>query len=253
MIVDLRHGDTIEQMILIHDKSIDFICCDLPYGMTAPNWDKHIDIVELWKQYNRIIKKNGTIALFASQPFTTKIISSNEKDFSYCWYWLKNQGTNFFHAKRMPIRKIEEICIFKKGRYYPQITDGHIPTNSAKGCSNGKAYHGTNTRDYEGGKTTRFPTNILEFKCVDNYSRLHSSEKPVDLLEYLIKTYTDENDLVLDNTMGSCSTGIACINTNRNFIGIEKELEYFSSSKKRVEEKRKEKEFNIITSFGDGM
>jgi site-specific DNA-methyltransferase (adenine-specific) len=210
-------------------------------------------MVELWKQYNRIIKKNGTIALFASQPFTTKIISSNEKDFRYCWYWLKNQGTNFFHAKRMPIRKIEEICIFKKGKYYPQITDGHIPTNSAKGCSNGKAYHGTNTRDYEGGKTTRFPTNILEFKCVDNYSRLHSSEKPVDLLEYLIKTYTDENDLVLDNTMGSCSTGIACINTDRNFIGIEKELEHFTNSKKRVEEKRKEKDFNLITSFGDGM
>ena len=153
----------------------------------------------------------------------------------------------------MPIRKIEEICIFKKGKYYPQITDGHIPTNSAKGCSNGKAYHGTNTRYYEGGKTTRFPTNILEFKCVDNYSRLHSSEKPVDLLEYLIKTYTDENDLVLDNTMGSCSTGIACINTNRSFIGIEKELEHFTNSKKRVEEKRKEKEFNVLTSFGDGM
>ena len=153
----------------------------------------------------------------------------------------------------MPIRKIEEICIFKKGKYYPQITDGHIPTNSAKGCSNGKAYHGTNTRDYEGGKTTRFPTNILEFKCVDNYSRLHSSEKPVDLVEYLIKTYTDENDLVLDNTMGSCSTGIACVNTNRNFIGIENNMDYFNISLKRVEEKRKEKDFNLITSFGDGM
>jgi len=253
MTIDLRYGDTIEQMKLIPDKSIDMIFCDLPYGMTAPKWDEHIDMIELWKQYNRIIKKNGTIALFASQPFTTKIISSNEKDFRYCWYWLKNQGTNFFHAKRMPIRKIEEICIFKKGKYYPQITDGHIPTNSAKGCSNGKAYHGTNTRDYEGGKTTRFPTNILEFKCVDNYSRLHSSEKPVDLLEYLIKTYTDENDLVLDNTMGSCSTGIACINTGRNFIGIEKELEHFTNSKKRVEEKRKEKEFNVVTSFGYGM
>ena len=219
----IYNEDCLVGMNKIKDHTIDLILCDLPYGFTAPKWDQHIDMVELWKQYNRIIKKNGTIALFASQPFTTKIISSNEKDFRYCWYWLKNQGTNFFHAKRMPIRKIEEICIFKKGKYYPQITDGHIPTNSAKGCSNGKAYHGTNTRDYEGGKTTRFPTNILEFKCVDNYSRLHSSEKPVDLLEYLIKTYTDENDLVLDNTMGSCSTGIACINTDRNFIGIEKE------------------------------
>jgi site-specific DNA-methyltransferase (adenine-specific) len=149
----------------------------------------------------------------------------------------------------MPIRKIEEICIFKKGKYYPQITDGHIPTNSAKGCSNGKTYHGSKTRDYEGGKTTRFPTNILEFKCVDNYSRLHSSEKPIDLLEYLIKTYTDENDLVLDNTMGSCSTGIACINTNRNFIGIENNTDYFNISLKRLEEKRKEKDFTIETKY----
>ena len=253
MTIDLRFGDTIEQMKLIPGKSIGFICADLPYGMTAPKWDEHIDMVELWKQYNRIIKKDGTIALFASQPFTTKIISSNEKDFRYCWYWLKNQGTNFFHAKRMPIRKIEEICIFKKGKYYPQISEGHVPTNSAKGCSNGKAYHGTNTRDYKGGKTTRFPTNILEFKCVDNYSRLHSSEKPVSLLEYIVKTYTDENDTILDNTFGSCTTGIACINTNRNFIGIENNKEYFDISLKRVDEKRKEKDFTLTTSFGDEM
>ena len=253
MINKIINGDCLEIMKEIPDNYVEMILCDLPYGMTAPKWDEHIDIQKLWNEYNRILKKNGTVALFASQPFTTKIIQSNEKEFRYCWYWLKNQGTNFFHAKRMPIRKIEEICIFKKGKYYPQITDGHIPTNSAKGCSNGKAYHGTNTRDYEGGKTTRFPTNILEFKCVDNYSRLHSSEKPVDLLEYLIKTYTDENDLVLDNTMGSCSTGIACINTDRNFIGIEKELEHFTNSKKRVEEKRKEKEFIVVTSFGEQM
>ena len=249
--IDLRYGDTIEQMKLIPDKSIDFICCDLPYGLTAPKWDEHIDMVELWKQYNRIIKKDGTIALFASQPFTTKIISSNEKDFRYCWYWLKNQGTNFFHAKRMPIRKVEEICIFKKGKYYPQITDGHIPTNSAKSCSNGKAYHGTNTRDYKGGKTTRFPTNILDFKCVDNYSRLHSSEKPIDLLDYLIKTYTDETDMVLDNTFGSCTTGIACINTNRNFIGIENNKEYFNISLKRVEEKTNKKNNEAPTLFDE--
>ena len=237
----LLHGDCLELMKDIPNGSIDMILTDLPYGMTAPKWDEYIDMVELWKQYNRIIKKNGTIALFASQPFTTKIISSNEKDFRYCWYWLKNQGTNFFHAKRMPIRKIEEICIFKKGKYYPQITDGHIPTNSAKGCSNGKAYHGTNTRDYEGGKTTRFPTNILEFKCVDNYSRLHSSEKPVDLLEYLIKTYTNEGDLVLDNTMGSGTTGVACVNTNRNFIGMELDEGYFNIATNRIQEAKNNK------------
>ena len=141
----------------------------------------------------------------------------------------------------MPIRKIEEICIFKKGKYYPQITDGHIPTNSAKGCSNGKAYHGTDTRDYEGGKTTRFPTNILEFKCVDNYSRLHSSEKPVDLLEYLIKTYTNEGETVLDNTMGSGTTGVACVNTNRNFIGMELDEGYFNIATNRIQEAKNNK------------
>jgi len=234
--IELIQGDCLEKMKDIPDKSIDMILCDLPYGMTAPKWDKFIDMKELWKAYNRIIKKTGTIALFASQPFTTKMISSNEKDFRYCWYWLKNQGTNFFHAKRMPIRKIEEICIFKKGRYYPQITEGHIPTNSAKGCSNGKAYHGTNTRNYEGGKSSRFPTNILEFKCVDNYSRLHSSEKPEALLEYLIKTYTKEEDMVLDNCMGSGTTGVACKHLNRNFIGIEKDPEYFKIAEKRINE-----------------
>jgi DNA modification methylase len=218
----------------IEDQSIDMVLCDLPYGQTAPKWDEIINIEELWKQYKRIRKKNGTIALFSAQPFTTKLISSNEKEFRYCWYWIKNQGTNFFHAKRMPIRKIEEICIFGNGNYYPQITEGHIPTNSAKGCSNGKAYHGVNTRDYEGGKTTRYPTNILDYKCVDNYSRLHSSEKPVELLEYLIKTYTTENQIILDNCIGSGSTAIASINTNRNYIGFENDPSYYPVAVERI-------------------
>lgn len=234
--IELVEGDCLEEMKNIPAKSIDLILCDLPFGLTAPLWDKQINIVKLWEQYNRVISENGTILLFASQPFTTELISSNKKDFRYCWYWLKNQGTNFFHAKRMPIRKIEEICVFKKGNYYPQITDGHIPTSSAKGCSNGKAYNGVNSRNYEGGKTTRFPTNILEFKCVDNYSRLHSAEKPVDLLEYLIKTYTTDNAIVLDNCMGSGSTGVACKNTDRDFIGIELDPEYFKIAERRINE-----------------
>lgn len=232
--MQLIHGDCLEKMKDIPDKSIDMILCDLPYGLTAPVWDSIIDMSALWTAYHRIIKTKGAIVLFASQPFTTKLISSNEKQFKYCWYWVKNQGTNFFHAKRMPIRKIEEICVFNSVIYFPQHTTGHIPTNSAKGCSNGKAYHGTNKRDYVGGKTERYPTNILEFKCVDNYSRLHSSEKPVALLEYLIKTYTLEGETVLDNCMGSGSTGVACINTKRNFIGIEKDDKYFEIAKNRI-------------------
>jgi len=220
----------------IESKSINFILCDLPYGVSACEWDKNIPIDLLWEQYNRIITKDGTIALFGSQPYTTQLINSNLKNFRYCWYWFKNQGTNFFHAKTMPIRKIEEICIFHKGKYYPQITDGHIPTNSAKGCSNGKVYYGDNKRNYEGGKTTRYPTNILEFKCVDNYSRQHPSQKPVELLEYLINTYTDENDIVLDNCMGSGSTGVASLNLKRNFVGIEKDYTYYEIANIRIQD-----------------
>lgn len=228
-------GDCFEVMKEIPDKTIDMVLCDMPFGMSAAKWDHIIDIKKLWEQYKRIVKKNGVIALFASQPFTTKLISSNEKDFRYCWYWIKNQGTNFFHAKTMPIRKVEEICIFKKGKYNPQITDGHIATNSAKGCSNGKAYYGTNKRDYTGGKTTRYPTNILEFKCVDNYSRVHSAQKPVDLCEYLIQTYTDEGDIVLDNCVGSGTTALAAKNTKRQFIGIDIDSEFCIEARTRLD------------------
>ena len=221
-------GDCLEIMKNIPDKSVDFICIDPPYGLTASKWDSEVSFNCLWPQFNRIGKDDYVIAIFGCQPFTTKVISSNLHKFKYCWYWNKNQGTNFFHAKKMPIRKVEEISIFGGKKYNPQITDGHIPTNSAKGCSNGKTYHGTNTRDYEGGKTTRFPDNILNFKCVDNYSRLHSSQKPVELLEFLINTYSDNGDMVLDCFAGSGSTLIAAKNLNRQFIGIEKEEEYFN-------------------------
>jgi site-specific DNA-methyltransferase (adenine-specific) len=232
--IDLLHGDCLDEMHKIQDKSVDFICCDLPYGAIAQEWDKQIDIVMLWEHYNRILKKDGTIALFGSQPFTTQLIASNLKDFKYCWYWIKNQGTNFFHANKMPIRKVEEICIFKNGKYFPQKTKGHEPTRAAIGCSNGNAYHGDNKRNYEGGDTTRMPTNVLSFKCVDNYNRFHVSEKPVDLLRYLVKTYTNENDVVLDNCMGSGSMGVACIETGRRFVGIELEQEYFAIASDRI-------------------
>jgi len=232
--IQLINGDCLLELPKIENNSIDLILADLPYGTTAPTWDKIINMRLLWIEYKRIIKDNGTIALFSAQPFTTKLIASNEEGFRYCWYWIKNQGTNFFHAKRMPIRKVEEICIFGNGNYYPQISEGHAPTNSAKSCSNGKAYSGTNLRDYEGGKTTRFPTNVLEFKCVNNYKRLHSAEKPVPLLEYLINTYTLKGQIVLDNAMGSGSTGEACINTNRDFIGIEKDKSIFNIAEQRV-------------------
>ncbi len=221
-------------MARIKDKSCHAIISDPPYGISAPQWDRILDFNLLWQHYDRIIKPNGIIIIFASQPFTTLLINSNLKNFKYCWYWIKNQGTNFFHAKRMPIRKVEEICVFGGSVYHPQISDGHLPTNSAKGCSNGQAYHGTNKRDYEGGKTTRYPVNVLNFKCVDNYERLHSSQKPIELLEYLIKTYTNEGDLVLDSCCGSGTTLLAAKNLNRQFIGIEKEPKYYDITLKRL-------------------
>jgi len=228
-------GDCLEVMKSIPDNSVDFICIDPPYGMTAAKWDSIVPFNLLWDEFNRLGKQGYIAAIFGCQPFTTKVISSNIRNFKYCWYWNKNQGTNFFHAKRMPIRKVEEISIFGGKKYTPQLTDGHVPTNSARGCSNGKAYHGTNTRDYKGGKTTRYPSNILKFKCVNNYSRVHSAEKPIELLEYLIKTYTEENEIVLDCFAGSGSTLVAAKNLRRKFIGIEKEHQYVDITKKRLE------------------
>jgi len=232
--IEIYNNDCFETLSKLADKSIDFVFIDPPYGITAPKWDKVVDFEKLWKELHRVLKKDRVIAVFGSQPFTTHLIHSNIKNYKYSWYWIKNQGTNFFHAKRMPIRKVEEICIFGGKKYNPQITDGHEPTNSAKGCSNGQAYHGTKTRDYEGGKTTRFPTNILEYKCVDNYSREHSSQKPVDLCEYIIKTYTDENDTVLDCFSGSGTVGEACLRTNRNAILSDIDVGYYEITRKRL-------------------
>ena len=230
----LYQGNCLEVMEQLETKLIKLNFTDLPYGTTAPEWDKIIPMQPLWKEYKRVLSNDGTVALFASQPFTTQLINSNLNNFRYCWYWIKNQGTNFHHAKIMPIRKIEEICIFYKGDYHPQMLHNQPPTNSAKGCSNGRTYFGTNKRDYKGGSTDRYPTNILEFKCVDNYHRLHSAQKPVELLEYIIKTYTNEGDIVLDSCMGSGSTGVACMNINRKFIGIEKEQKYCDIAKDRI-------------------
>jgi len=240
MINTIIKGDCLDVMPLIPGNSVDMILCDLPYGITAPKWDSVLPMNSLLIEYKRILKKDCVMVFTSAQPFTTMLISSNLSEFKYCWYWVKNQGTNFFHAKRMPIRKIEEVVVFGGNRYYPQITSGHIPTNSAKGCSNGKTYHGTNKRNYQGGKTTRYPVNVLEFNCVDNYSRVHSSEKPTSLFEYLILTYTKEKDIVLDNCIGSGTTAVACIKTNRKFIGIEKEEKYCKIARKRIKQAKKE-------------
>lgn len=230
-----------ELMKAIPDGSIDMVLTDPPYGLIAPKWDAVLPFAPLWQEYTRICKKNAVLVFTAMQPFTTMLVASNMKNFKYCWYWVKNQGTNFFHAKRMPIRKVEEIVVFAFGRnkYNPQMVENCAPTNSAKGCSNGNAYFGKNKRDYTGGSTTRYPVNVLSFPCVDNYSRLHPSQKPVEMFEYLVRTYTDEGDVVLDNTAGVGTTGLACQNTGRNFLLIEKDAGYCEIAKKRLGENEK--------------
>jgi DNA modification methylase len=234
--IELWLGDCLKEMNRIKDNSVNLILADLPYKQLASKWDSPIDLSLLWEQYKRVLSKNGTVALFGQQPFTTDLINSNRKNYKYCWYWEKNQSTHFLHAKRQPLRKIEEIVIFYNGSYYPQKTDGHVPTNSAKGKTYGGAYLGENKREYKGGDTTRYPTNLLIYKGVSNYKRLHTSQKPVELLEFLIMSYTKKGDLVLDNVMGSGSTIVASKNLNRKAIGIEKDKKIFKIAEKRINE-----------------
>lgn len=234
--IQLYQGDCLEVMKNIPDKSVDLVLTDPPFGTTACKWDSVIPLEPMWKELKRIIKKNGAIVLFGAEPFSSTLRISN-KDYKYDWIWEKNTGTNFLHAKRMPIRFTENIHVFIEGSswYYPQKTTGHAPTNSGVGRNTGNVYSGNSKVNYKGGDTTRFPKNIIEFKSVNNYKRIHPTEKPVALMEYLIKTYSNEGDVVLDFTMGSGTTGVACVNTNRKFIGIEKDEGYFKIAQERIE------------------
>ena len=220
----------------IPDASVDMILTDPPYGTTACKWDSVIPFEAMWEQLKRIIKPNGAIVLFGNEPFSSALRMSNIKQYKYDWVWVKNVSTNFLHAKRQPLRNTENIHVFYKkcGKYYPIKSTGHTPTQSAKGSSNGVLYHGINTRNYVGGDTTRYPKTTINFDVVDLKNRLHPTQKPLPLLEYLIKTYTNENETVLDFTAGSMSTAIACINTNRNGIMIEKDEHYFKIGSDRV-------------------
>ena len=234
----LLHGDCLELMKDIPDKSIDMILCDLPYGTTACKWDTIIPFDKLWEQYKRIIKDNGAIVLTASQPFTSALVMSNIKMFKYALVWDKVKSSQPHLSKIQPMKRHEDILIFGDGKvnYNPQKTLKEKPR---------KAYGSKMTIDNEhklGLKplkpyliTHSFPTSILNFSNADNTNRLHPTQKPVALMEYLIKTYTNEADLVLDNCMGSGTTGVACKNLNRRFIGIELDEEYFKIAKQWIE------------------
>lgn len=245
--IDLRHGDCLELMKDIPDGSVDMILCDLPYGTTACKWDSVITFEPLWEQYKRIIKRNGAIVLFSAQPFTTDLICSNRKMFRYEVIWQKTQAQGFLNANKMPLRAHENILVFYKKlpTYNPIMTEvertdvGRVRNVNA---TRSQQYRPMNRTTWiETGK--RYPTDVIKFSnwngalfgktqnCVN-----HPTSKPVPLLKYLIKTYTNPGEVVLDNCMGSGSTGVACVNTGRRFIGIEKDAQYFEIARKRLDE-----------------
>ena len=236
--VQLYKGDCLEIMKDIPDKSIDMILCDLPYGTTQNKWDSVIPFDDLWREYKRIIKDNGVIVLTSQGIFTAKLILSNEKWFKYKWVWEKSKATNFLNAKKQPLRKHEDICVFynKQPKYNPQMTEGEpydkgIRKNQLTGSY--REFDPVHVKSE--GK--RYPTDVVYFKTAESEGKVyHSTQKPVALLEYLIKTYTNDGETVLDNCMGSGSTGIACLRTNRNFIGIEKDDKYFDLACNRINE-----------------
>lgn len=239
---ELHNGDCLDIMKQIPDKSIDMILCDLPYGTTACKWDVVIPFEPLWEQYNRIIKDNGAIVLFGSEPFSSYLRMSNIKNYKYDWVWRKTKGGGFALANKRPFKRHEIISVFyKKQPTYNPIKfivsedkiDKRKTINNPTMTENSTQPNMKIIRTKDDG--TRFPISVLNFNSVSQVGG-HPTQKPVALLEYLIKTYTNENETVLDNCMGSGSTGVACLNTNRNFIGIELDKDFFEIAKKRIED-----------------
>lgn len=232
------HGDCFEWLPYIEDKSIDLILCDLPYGTTQNKWDEVLPFDLLWKEYKRIVKDNGAIVLTASSPFDKVLGASNIKELKYEWIWKKNNATGHLNAKRMPMKEHENILVFYKKQpvYNPQ---GLIPYNKiTKRGGNGSNYNKSNTENLQ--EFTNYPRTILEFPY--DKEKHHPTQKPLSLFEYLVLTYTNEGMTVLDNCLGSGTTAVACINTNRNFIGIEKDWDYCEIANERI---KKAKELEV--------
>lgn len=228
--------DCLTGMSKIPDGSIDCVICDLPYGTTACSWDKIIPFEELWKQYNRIVKDNAPIVLFGAEPFSTLLRMSNIKNYKYDWYWLKNNVTGFSFAKTQPMRQIETISVFGKSTpsYYPQgLTKIEKKVQKINEKSDTIISKTLKEKSFI-QEYTGYPKNVLRYDK-EVKGTFHPTQKPVSLLEYLIKTYTKENEVVLDNCMGSGTTAIACVNTNRRFIGFETNEEYYRQALERIE------------------
>ena len=231
--IKLLHGDCLELMKNIPDNSIDLILTDPPYGTTACKWDSVIDFGLMWTELKRIRKERAAVALFGSEPFSSALRMSNIKEFKYDWIWNKKQGGNPLNAKRMPLKIFENISLFYKHNYYPQMRKGKMRKKG--GLNKQPEQTGKVDISYSVYNDYYYPVGIIEFaNCGNKNKTLHPTQKPVALMEYLIKTYTNEGETVLDFTMGSGSTGVACKNLNRNFIGIEQDETYFQIAKDRI-------------------
>jgi site-specific DNA-methyltransferase (adenine-specific) len=238
--VTLINGDCLKKMKNIPDKSVDCIITDLPYGTTNCKWDCVISLDKLWIEYKRIIKNNGAILLFAQTPFDKILGASNIKMLRYEWIWEKTQATGHLNAKKMPMKAHENILVFYKKlpTYNPQMTEGHTPIHSytkyVSTQNNTEIYGKMNKEISGGGETIRYPRSVLTFASDKQTCYLHPTQKPLALLEYMVKTYTNEGDTILDSCMGSGTTGVAALNLGRNFIGIEKDEKYFNIAKNRI-------------------
>lgn len=240
-------GDCLELMKTIPSGSVDMVMCDLPYGTTACKWDSVIPLAPLWREYQRVAKVQSAIVLTAMQPFTTVLIASNYEMFKYCWVWKKSKGSNFPHAPNMPLKTTEDIAVFTRGivghvsqardrrmNYFPQgVREGTTVVKQNPNSSELKYHRDSQTNHTTGYKCKGegYPSVVLDFPSENG---LHPTQKPVALMEYLIRTYTNPGDVVLDNTMGSGTTGVACANTGRDFIGIERDPGYFAIAEKRI-------------------
>lgn len=232
--VNLHCGNCLEILPTFADNSVNMLLVDLPYGTTACKWDSIIPLDKLWEQYNRICKEDGAMVFTASQPFTTILAASNLENFRYEWIWEKSQGTNPMNAKVMPLKSHENILVFyrKKPVYNPQMWYSTPYSGFSSNTSKiGEVYGEAKSKHRDNPEGSRYPKTVLKFK---QEKGLHPTQKPVGLMEYLIKTYTNKGDIVLDNTMGSGTSGVACVNTDRDFIGIEMDKTYFNIAKNRI-------------------
>ena len=237
--MNLMHGDCLEMMNLIPDGSVDMVLCDLPYGTTQNKWDAVIPFDQLWSEYKRVGKPNCAYVLTAAQPFTSAVVISNLSEFKYQWVWEKSRPTGHMNAKKQPLRNHEDVLVFYAAQptYNPQFGKGkpnHV--NSKPKVKSSSDNYGAQYEVVEEITDRKYPKTVIQFPVLSPTDVVHPTQKPVALMEYLIRTYTNEGDTVLDNTMGSGTTGVACVTTGRKFIGIERDDKYFAIAQRRIED-----------------